>query len=99
MSNRGKGKDPITWKDVYPDEIMEIREQSVNEMQGNSQSNHKSTWRENHRMSLDVGTLNAYLKLDSTQFTAALLTAQAKTQEFSASIVASWQSRRRSDQN
>ena len=40
-------------------------------------------------MSLDVGTLNAYLKLDSTQFTAALLTAQAKTQEFSASIVAS----------
>ena len=33
-------------------------------------------------MSLDVGTLNAYLKLDSTQFTAALLTAQAKTQEF-----------------
>jgi len=40
-------------------------------------------------MSLDVGTLNAYLKLDSTQFTAALLTAQAKTQEFTASIVAS----------
>lgn len=31
--NRGKGKDPIMWKDVYPDEIMEIREQSVNEMQ------------------------------------------------------------------
>ena len=31
--NRGKGKDSITWKDVYPDEIMEIREQSVNEMQ------------------------------------------------------------------
>ena len=40
-------------------------------------------------MSLDVGTLNAYLKLDSTQFTAALLESQAKTQEFSASIVAS----------
>ena len=31
--NRGKGVDPITWKDVYPDEIVEIREQSVNEMQ------------------------------------------------------------------
>ena len=31
--NRGKGKDPITWKDVYPDEIVEIREQSVDEMQ------------------------------------------------------------------
>ena len=40
-------------------------------------------------MSLDVGTLNTYLKLDSTQFTAALATAQAKTQEFTASIVAS----------
>ena len=31
--NRGKGVDPITWKDVYPDEIVEIREQSVDEMQ------------------------------------------------------------------
>ena len=31
--NRGKGKDSITWKDVYPDEIVEIREQSVDEMQ------------------------------------------------------------------
>lgn len=37
-------------------------------------------------MSLDVGTLNAHLKLDSTQFTASLLAAQAKTREFSASI-------------
>ena len=40
-------------------------------------------------MSLDVGTLNTYLKLDSTQFTTALQAAQAKTQEFSASIAAS----------
>lgn len=31
--NRAKGKDPITWKDVYPEEVQEIREQSVNEMQ------------------------------------------------------------------
>ena len=43
-------------------------------------------------MSLDVGTLNAYLKLDSTQFTASLLAAQAKTREFSASISESGES-------
>lgn len=32
-THRAKGKDPITWKDVYPDEITVKREQSVNEMQ------------------------------------------------------------------
>ena len=43
-------------------------------------------------MSLDVGTLNAYLKLDSTQFTAALLAAKEKSQEFGESISESGES-------